>query len=121
MVELLHHKKYQASSFSDLKEDFIDLSDYKSDEIGGNGLIKMMDVDKYDDISIISKELYNGNIMIVDISSIKEDETLYKKLVADIKKIVADVNGDVAAMKNTYLIITSNGIKISREKIQKEE
>ncbi|NTW91879.1 MAG: cell division protein SepF, partial [Methanoregulaceae archaeon] len=66
----------------------------------------------------IKDEIYNGNIVIVDISRLKMDKVMYERVLKDMKEVAKDVNGDIIGLGDQrYVVITPNSVKISREKI----
>ncbi|HIH27573.1 MAG: cell division protein SepF [Methanoregulaceae archaeon] len=66
----------------------------------------------------IKDEIYNGNIVIADISRLKMDKVMYERVLKDLKEVAKDVNGDIIGLGDQrYVVITPNSVKISRDKI----
>ena len=66
----------------------------------------------------IKDEVYNGNIVIVDISRLKTDKIMYERVLKDLKEVAKDVNGDIIGLGDQrYVVITPMSVKISRDKI----
>ena len=66
----------------------------------------------------VKDEVYNGNIVIVDISKLKMDKITYERVLKDLKEVAKDVNGDIVGLGDQkYIVITPMSVKISREKI----
>ena len=66
----------------------------------------------------VKDEVYNGNIVIVDISKLKMDKITYERVLKDLKEVARDVNGDIVGLGDQkYIVITPMSVKISREKI----
>ena len=66
----------------------------------------------------VKDEVYNGNIVIVDISRLKMDKITYERVLKDLKEVAKDVNGDIVGLGDQkYIVITPMAVKISREKI----
>jgi SepF-like predicted cell division protein (DUF552 family) len=65
----------------------------------------------------IKKEIYAGNIVMVDIAGQKRDKSGLDRAIAELKKTVEDVSGDIAGIGDDLVIIVPNGIKIDREKV----
>ncbi|MCL4326124.1 MAG: cell division protein SepF [Candidatus Thermoplasmatota archaeon] len=120
MVDIFHSRKKHESF--DQKDDFIDLSNYDvGGRLSGNvRSVKVAEINKYDDMAIISKELYDGNVLIIDYSAISNDELLWKRVVSDLKKIVADTGGDMAGVSSHLMMITNSDLRINREKLKME-
>lgn len=85
---------------------------------GAKSLIKVAEVFRYEDVSDLTNHLYNGNILIIDYTSIMGDELTLKRITNDLKIATADINGDVAAIGKNFIIATPQGIKIDRTKIK---
>ena len=69
------------------------------------------------DIPELKKEIYAGNILILDISLAKQDRVLVEKAIRDLKMATYDVGGDIAGIGDDQVIIAPVGIRIEREKI----
>ncbi|NYT05531.1 MAG: cell division protein SepF [Methanomicrobiales archaeon] len=66
----------------------------------------------------IKDEIYNGNIVIVDVGRLKMDKITYERVLKDLREVAKDVNGDIVGLGDQkYVIITPMSVKISREKI----
>jgi len=66
----------------------------------------------------IKDGIYNGNIVIADISRLKMDKVMYERVLKDLKEVAKDVNGDIIGLGDQrYVVITPNSVKISRDKI----
>ena len=65
----------------------------------------------------IKKEVYDGNILMIDISHIKSDKSMSERAVRDLKQVAADVHGDIAGIGENQIIVTPTGIRIDRTKI----
>jgi SepF-like predicted cell division protein (DUF552 family) len=69
------------------------------------------------DIPALKKEIYAGNILIIDISLAKQDRVLVEKALKDLKMAAFDVGGDIAGIGDDQVIIAPLGIKIERQRI----
>ncbi|WNY24685.1 cell division protein SepF [Methanolapillus millepedarum] len=79
--------------------------------------VKIAIFTNFDQITMLKKEIYDGNILIVDISNIKSDERLRNHLFNELKDVVLDVHGDIVGMKDNNILVTPTGIKVDRRKI----
>jgi len=68
------------------------------------------------DIPELKKEIYAGNILIVDIS-LARDKSLVEKAIRDLKMAASDVGGDIAGISDNQVIVAPTGVKIDREKL----
>lgn len=102
-------------------ESYIDLSDMTfEDEVGGDAqlLVKVAEIYRYEDLGSITSNVYNGNIVLLDITSISNDDLTLKRVTGDLRNVMRDVNGDVAGVGKNLLMITPTGIRIDRNKVR---
>lgn len=101
--------------------DYLDLDKFEKD-IDSNFVInkkyvKIVIFSNSNQIQTLKQEIYNGNLLIVDISSIKSDERLRKQFLNELKEVIIDINGDIVGIKENLIVITPKGIEIDRIKI----
>ncbi len=97
----------------------LDLEAYEEAEAGSPALlVKIATVSDIKDSPKIKDEVYNGNIVIVDIGRLKMDKVMYERVLKDLKEVAKDVNGDIIGLGDQrYVVITPMSVKISRDKI----
>lgn len=100
-------------------EKFIDLGDLDLEglelESGvGGGELRVAEVNTFDDLGPVIDEVYNGNIILVDISALAADDTAMRRIANELKSVARDVNGDVAGVGKNLLAVTPNGVYINR-------
>jgi SepF-like predicted cell division protein (DUF552 family) len=97
----------------------LDLASYEEEEAGAPALyVKIATVGDIKDSPKIKDEVYNGNIVIADISRLKMDKVMYERVLKDLKEVAKDVNGDIIGLGDQrYVVITPMSVKISRDKI----
>ena len=105
-------------------EQYIDLTEmtFEENELGGiesaTALVKVGELFRYEDLSALTKEVYDGNMVIVDYTSIANDDLTMKRITAELKNVARDVDGDVAGVGKNLLMATPRGIKIDRNKMK---
>jgi len=102
-------------------DQYIDLGQLNFDEespLGGQGMVKVAEIYRYEDVSTIAKPVYNGNILLVDYSAVQNDSLTLKRVTSELKAVARDTNGDVAAIGKNLIVVTPNGIKVDRHKIK---
>ena len=101
---------------------FIDLNEYKFPELKdeSRGMVRVAEIARFEDIRKISPFIYEGNILILDCSPVSREEYLMTRIKDEIKRIVRDVNGDVAGVgsNGTYFVVTPPVITIDRQRIR---
>lgn len=97
----------------------IDLSKYEEvlEEEPAETYVKIAEVSSLNQVSSLKQEIYNGNVLMIDISSIRGDDLLRDRILKELKDVVVDVHGDIAGVKGNTVIVTPTGIKIDRSKI----
>jgi SepF-like predicted cell division protein (DUF552 family) len=73
--------------------------------------VKVATIGDLKDTPKVKEEVYNGNIVIIDIGRLKMD-------LKDLKDVAKDVNGDIVGLGDQrYVVITPMSVKIARDKI----
>ncbi|WP_229234352.1 cell division protein SepF [Candidatus Methanoliparum sp. LAM-1] len=103
-----------ASKLDEYKE--IDLSEYEM-ETEVKTYVKFGKISEMNELPIVKREIFDGNIVILDISFLKSDEIVMKRFLREIKMVVEDINGDIAGIGENYIVITSKSIRIDRNKL----
>ena len=100
--------------------DFIDLEEYTQGteltDATASMLVRVAEITKYEDLRGYANWVYQGNLLLLDFSAIANDEIVLRRVTGDLKKLVADINGDIAGLGTTMLIIAPTGVKIDRHK-----
>jgi len=100
--------------------DYIDLEEYTQGsemfDATASMTVRVAEILKYDDLRDFANYVYQGNMLLLDFSAIAGDEIILRRVTGDLKKLVADINGDIAGLGKTMLIIAPTGVKIDRHK-----
>ena len=100
--------------------DYIDLEEYTQGsemfDATASMTVRVAAILKYDDLRDFANYVYQGNMLLLDFSAIAGDEIILRRVTGDLKKLVADINGDIAGLGKTMLIIAPTGVKIDRHK-----
>jgi uncharacterized protein len=94
----------------------VDLGQFENAS-GSQIMLRMADLGKMEVMPEIKQEIYAGNIVLVDIARIKRDKTALDKAIAELKKTVEEVSGDIAGIGDDLVAVVPDGIKIDREKM----
>ncbi|HLM70712.1 MAG TPA: cell division protein SepF [Thermoplasmata archaeon] len=85
---------------------------------GQKGTVRLAEILRFEDLHQISKLAYQGDIVLLDYTSIANDQMAVKRMSVDLKNIAKDTGGDVAGIAKNLLAITPAGIRIDRQKIR---
>lgn len=78
--------------------------------------VRVAELSNLAQIPELKREIYNGNIVVVDISPVKGDSLTRDRALKDLKQVASDVRGDIAMIKEDLLVVTPMSIKIDRTK-----
>jgi SepF-like predicted cell division protein (DUF552 family) len=109
---------------ADTEEDYLDLDldieEYEA-ELKKDDKVKMYvktaELTGLYDVPELKKEIYAGNMLILDISLAKRDKILVEKAIKDLKMATLDVGGDIAGFGDEQVIVAPTGVKIERKKL----
>jgi len=100
---------------------YVDLSldEYEKvlDEEPAATYIRVAELSNLDGIPSLKEEIYDGNIVIVDISLIKRDQLVLERALHDLRDVVSDVHGDIAGLGDDLVITAPTGVRIDRSRI----
>jgi SepF-like predicted cell division protein (DUF552 family) len=102
---------------------FIDLGtmqfDDEQERLGGaKSTIRMAEILRFDDLHNATKLAYQGDIVLIDYTSICNDQNAVRRMSIDLKNIAKDTGGDVAGIAKNLLALTPAGVRIDRNKIR---
>ncbi|RCV65301.1 hypothetical protein C5S53_04475 [Methanophagales archaeon] len=116
--EKLFVKKVGSTNEGDYLD--LDIEEYEADmkdEEGVKLYIKTSELTGLYDVPELKKEIYAGNILILDISLARQDRVLVEKAIKDLKLAAFDVGGDIAGIGDDQVIVAPEGIRIERKKL----
>lgn len=106
-------------------EQYIDLSEMVFEDEGGEEggpsaamMVRVGELFRYEDLAPLTQQVYSGNLVIIDYTSIANDDLTLKRITAELRNVARDVNGDVAGVAKNLLMVTPQGVRIDRNKIK---
>ena len=104
------------------EEQYIDLGEmtFEDETLGAHAghMIKVAEIYRFEDLKTLTKYLYEGHTLIIDYTSISNDDMTLRRVISELNAITEDTGGDVAGVGKNLLVATSAGIKIDRSKIR---
>jgi uncharacterized protein len=102
---------------------FLDLGAMQFDDeadglAGAKGTVRMAEILRFDDLHQVSKLAYQGDVVLVDYTSIANDANAVRRMSVDLKNVAKDTGGDVAGIAKNLLCLTPAGFRIDRQKIR---
>ena len=80
--------------------------------------VRIAEVHKYEDLKELIKHVYEGNMLVMDISPISADNIEAERIINEMKRVASDVNGDIVGIDRNRFMITPAGVKVDRRKIK---
>jgi SepF-like predicted cell division protein (DUF552 family) len=95
----------------------VDLGQFEETSGSPDMILRVAELSQIDSVAEIKKEIYAGNIILVDIAGMKRDKAALDRAIGELKKASDDVSGDIAGVGDDLIIMVPSGIKIDREKV----
>lgn len=104
------------------ENDYIDLGEYlqetKAAETAASMYVKVADLTRIEDLRGYVDFVYKGNMLILDFTSVAEDEVTLRRATNELKSVVQDIGGDLAGFGKNLLLVTPTGVKVDRQKLK---
>lgn len=101
---------------------FLDLGHMEFDDdaalAGARNAVRIAEILRFEDLTKVSQLAYQGDIVVLDYTSIANDAVSVKRMSLDLKNVAKDIGGDVAGIAKNLLCLTPAGIRIDREKLR---
>ena len=100
---------------------FLDLGSMGFEEdaaTAGAKAVRLAEVIRFDDIHSVSKLAYQGDLVIIDVTSVSNDANTMRRLGIDLKNVAKDTGGDVAGIAKNLICLAPAGFRIDRQKIR---
>ena len=103
-------------------EQFFDLRNWSADKAEDYGekasmKVQTMMLSKAEQVNKITTELHDGNIILIDFTPLTSDQESLHKIIAELERVVADIDGDLVGVSHKWIVITPKAIRISRTKL----
>ena len=103
----------ESEKFIDLGD--IDIEGLELESSAGGMELRVAEVNSFDDLGPVVDQVYDGNMILVDISALSTDDAAMRRVANELKSVARDVNGDVAGVGKNILAVTPTGVYINRE------
>lgn len=101
------------------KQQHIDLTEWDggSPHRDADTVVQVAELSRYEDLKGFTSLVYDGNILVVDIGPIQDNDMVLKRVTNDLKNVAEDVGGDVAGIGRNLLVVTPGGVQVGRKKL----
>ena len=116
----IFNKAFNKKGTSDV-EGYVDLEKYVETTGGAAGarmFVRVGEIQRYEDLKEFTDYVYGGNVLILDFSPIADEEVILKRITNDLKKMVGEINGDIAGIGNNMMIVAPGDVKVERRKLR---
>ncbi len=83
-----------------------------------NTFVRIAELSGLEIMPELKKQVYDGSILMIDVSPTKKDKLVFDRAIKDLKQVVSDVHGDIAMIKEDQIIVTPRGVRIDRQKLK---
>jgi len=100
---------------------YVDLEKYVESAEGSQPAkmyVRVGEIQRYEDLKELTDYVYGGNVLILDFAAIADEEVILKRITNDLKKLVSEINGDIAGIGNNMMIVSPSGVKIDRRRMR---
>ncbi len=99
---------------------FVDLNDLNLSSDGPDikSTVKVAEVYRYEDVFMIRDFVHEGDFVIVDCSKIVREESLFRNVVDELRRLGKESGGDIARLGDALVIVTPKGIAIDKQKVR---
>jgi len=98
---------------------FIDLGSIPMEtENDTEARIKITEIRDFSDIPMIADLAYAGNILMIDCTAMSGDKDNMRRLSKELTAIAKDCSGDAVMMASRFIILSTGGMKIDRNRIR---
>ena len=83
--------------------------------------VKRLDLRNEGDADIVMKELNEKNIIILNVMPLSKQPNRLKTIISRLKSHTGKINGDIALLSRTTILLTPKNVKIVKSKPKKKE
>ncbi|RDI71531.1 cell division protein SepF [Halopelagius longus] len=100
-------------------EDYVELDLDEFDTARGEAgmSVRIAAIGEQQDVIAIKDAVYDGDIVIADITRHTTSDTTMERIVDDLRQVANEVDGDIVQKGDDQIIITPTGVSVAREKL----
>lgn len=100
-------------------EDYVELDLDEFDTARGEAgmSVRIATIGEQQDVIAIKDAVYDGDIVIADITRHTTSDTTMERIVDDLRQVAQEVDGDIVQKGDDQIIITPTGVSVAREKL----
>ncbi|SFF83962.1 hypothetical protein SAMN04488063_0482 [Halopelagius inordinatus] len=100
-------------------EDYVELDLDEFDTARGEAgmSVRIATIGEQQDVIAIKDAVYDGDIVIADITRHTTSDTTMERIVDDLRQVAQEVDGDIVQKGDDQIIITPTSVSVAREKL----
>ncbi len=100
-------------------EDYVELEagDLSAEAVSADTQVRIANISDKSDTIDIKDAVYDGHVVVADITRHSTSDRTMEHITDELKQVAREVNGDIVQKDDDQLIITPNGVEISRERL----
>ncbi|PSQ23258.1 hypothetical protein BRD01_06945 [Halobacteriales archaeon QS_8_65_32] len=95
----------------------LDIDDFEASATETGTRIHVAKIDSTRDVGPIKDAVYDGNIVIADISPRATRDRTMERVSAELQQVAEEVGGDIVQKDDDQLIITAAGTSVARKRL----
>ena len=104
-------------------EEFCDLREWRADHGEDYGdaprlWVHTLQLRRPEQVGSICNHLHDDHLLLVDFAPLSHDQESLNRVVAELERAVADLDGDLAGVGRTWLVVAPRGVRIARQRIR---
>jgi SepF-like predicted cell division protein (DUF552 family) len=102
-------------------EDYVelDVEDFDTDAGEANVNVHIAEIDGQEDVIAIKDAVYDGDLVVADITRLRTEDRTVEHVIDELRQVATEVGGDIVQKGDDQLIVTPNGIAVSRSKLNR--
>ncbi len=82
---------------------------------GGGGMsVKVAEIHRYEELHELLNLLYAGSFLVIDYTAVSAEDLTMSRITNELRTAVADIKGDMVALKKNILLVGPTGVRIDR-------
>lgn len=104
-------------------EDYVelDIEDFDTKHADAGVNVHVAEINGQEDVIAIKDAVYDGDMIIADITRLRTEDSTVEHVVDELRQVATEVGGDIVQKGDDQLIVTPNGIGISRSKLNRHD
>ena len=105
---------------SQTTEDYVELDlDDVDTQTDARLQVHIAEINGQEDVIAIKDAVYDGDLVVADITRLRTEDRTVEHVIDELRQVATEVGGDIVQKGDDQLIVTPNGIAVSRSKLNR--